>query len=74
MAAKKPPIEEQALKLLKDGLGDKAVASKVGTTANHVWAIRVHYGLRPVTPAQAKIAKGIVERKRREAARRKGPR
>jgi hypothetical protein len=62
------------LKLLKDGLGDKTVASKVDTTANHVWAIRAHYGLRPVTDAQAKIARVVIERKRREAARRKGPR
>jgi hypothetical protein len=41
----------------------------MGTTPNHVWAIRVHYGLRPVTAAQTKIAKAIVEQKRREAAR-----
>jgi len=45
------PIEEQALKLLKDGLSDKQVAAKVGTNPNHVWAIRVASGLRPVTPA-----------------------
>src|SRR6266540_4648508 len=50
MAAKKLPIEERALKLLKDGLSDKKVAAKVGTNPNHVWAILVVSGLRPVTP------------------------
>jgi hypothetical protein len=69
MAAKRLPIEEQALKLLKAGLGDKQVAAKTGTTANHVWAIRVNSRLRPVTPAQAKIAKAVVARKRKAAAR-----
>jgi transcriptional regulator len=69
MAAKKLLIEEQVLKLLKEGLADKKVAAKTGTTANHVWAIRVNSGMRPVTAAQAKIARGIVERKRRQAAR-----
>jgi hypothetical protein len=29
------------LRLLKEGLGDKEVAARVGTTPNHVWAIRV---------------------------------
>ncbi len=70
MAARKLPLEEQVVKLLKDGLADKQVAAKTGTTPNHVWAIRVYSGLRPVTAAQAEIAKAIVERKRREAARR----
>jgi hypothetical protein len=45
------------------------VCPYMGTTPNHVWAIRVHYGLRPVTAAQTKIAKAIVEQQRREAAR-----
>ena len=69
MPAKKLRLEERVLKFLKEGLADKQVAAKTGTTANHVWAIRVYSGLRPVTAAQAKIAKAIVERKRREAAR-----
>lgn len=42
MTAKKAPVEEQALRRLKEGFGDKEVAAKVGKTANHVWAIRVH--------------------------------
>jgi hypothetical protein len=67
--SQKLPIEEQALKLLKDGLSDKQVATKVGTNPNHVWAIRVASGLRPVTPTQLKIAKAVVERKRKTAAR-----
>jgi len=69
MAAKKHPAEERVLKLLKDGLSDKEAAAKVGTNPNHVWAIRVASGLRPVTPAQLKIAKAVVERKRKAAAR-----
>jgi transcriptional regulator len=69
MAAKKLPIEDQVLKLLGDGLGDKEVAEKVGTTQNHVWAIRAASRLRPVTEKQLDIAKTIVARKRRQAAR-----
>jgi hypothetical protein len=48
VAAKKLPIEDQVLKLLGDGLGDKEVAEKVGTTPNHVWAFRAASGARPV--------------------------
>ena len=40
--AKKLPIEGQVLKLLGDGLGDKEVAEKVGTTPNHVWPFARH--------------------------------
>jgi hypothetical protein len=57
------------LKLLGDGLGDNEVAKKVGTTPNHVWAIRVASGIRPVSERQLEIAKTIVARKRRQAAR-----
>jgi hypothetical protein len=53
------------LRLLKEGLGDKEVAARVGTTPNHVWAIRVTAGLKPVTEKQQAIAKAIVARKRR---------
>lgn len=35
VAAKKLPIENQVLKLLGDGLGDREIAEKVGTTPNH---------------------------------------
>jgi hypothetical protein len=69
VAAKKLPIEDQVLKLLGDGLGDKEVAEKVGTTQNHVLAIRAASRLRPVTEKQLDIAKTIVARKRRQAAR-----
>jgi hypothetical protein len=60
---------DQVLKLLGDGLGDNEVAKKVGTTPNHVWAIRVASGIRPVSERQLEIAKTIVARKRRQAAR-----
>jgi hypothetical protein len=69
MATRKLPIEDQVLKLLGDGLGDKEVAKKVGTTPNHVWAIRAASGIRPVSERQLEIAKAIVARKRRQAAR-----
>jgi hypothetical protein len=65
---RKHPAEEKAVKLLKDGLSDQEVAERVKTTANHVWAIRVATGLKPVTERQLEIAKAIVRRKRREAA------
>jgi hypothetical protein len=68
VAARKLPIEDQVLKLLGDGLGDREVAEKVGTTPNHVWAIRAASGIRPVSERQLKIAKTIVARKRRQAA------
>lgn len=66
---KRHPAEEKAVKLLKDGLSDQEVAERVKTTANHVWAIRVATGLKPVTERQLEIAKAIVARKRRQAAR-----
>jgi hypothetical protein len=62
-------MEDQVLKLLGDGLGDKEVVKKVGTTPNHVWAIRAASGIRPVSERQLEIAKTIVARKRRQAAR-----
>jgi hypothetical protein len=65
MAHKKHPAEEKAVKLLKDGLSDQEVAEAVGTTANHVWAIRVTAGFKPVSEQQLEIAKAIVARKRR---------
>jgi hypothetical protein len=68
VAARKLPIEDQVLKLLGDGLGDKEVAAKVGTTPNHVWAIRAASRVRPVSERQLEIARRIVGRKRREAA------
>lgn len=34
--SQKLPIQEQALKLLKDGLSDKQVTAKVGTNPNRV--------------------------------------
>ena len=65
---KKHPVEEKAVKLLKDGLSDQDVAERVETTPNHVWAVRASSGIRPVTEKQLAIAKAIVARKRREAA------
>jgi len=62
------PAEEKAIQLLKDGLSDQEVAKRVGTTPNHVWAIRVATGLKPVTERQLEIAKAIVARKRREVS------
>ena len=64
MAAKRLPIEDKVLKLIGDGLGDKDVADKVGTTPNHVWALRAASGVRPVSERQLAIARAIVERKR----------
>lgn len=63
------PIEDQVLKLLGDGLGDKEIVGKVGTTPNHVWAIRAASGVRPVSERQLAIPRAIVGRKRREAGR-----
>ena len=63
---KKHPAEEKAVRLLKDGLSDQEVAKRVKTTPNHVWAIRVTAGFKPVTEKQVAMAKAIVARKRRE--------
>jgi len=63
---RKHPAEEKAVKLLENGLSDQDVAERVETTPNHVWAIRVTAGLKPVTEKQQAIAKAIVARKRRE--------
>ncbi len=65
---RKHPAEEKAVKLLRDGLSDQDVAKRVKTTANHIWALRVYYHLKPVTEKQQAIAKAIVARKRREAS------
>ena len=66
---KKHRAEEKAATLLKDGLSNQEVAKRLKTTANHIWAIRVASGLRPVTTKQMAIARVIVARKRRELAR-----
>jgi hypothetical protein len=50
------------MQLLKAGLGVNQVAAKTGTTANHVWAIRVNSGLRPVTPAHVMMRKELSAR------------
>ncbi|MGH2658570.1 MAG: hypothetical protein ACRDHS_02620 [Actinomycetota bacterium] len=63
---RKHPAEEKAVKLLRAGLSDQEVAERVGTNPNHVWGIRVYYGLRPVTEKQQAIATAIVQRKRRK--------
>lgn len=63
-AMRKHPAEEKAVRLLKDGLSDEEVAKRVRTTPNHVWAIRVTAGLKPVTEKQQAIARAIIARKR----------
>jgi len=50
------------MQLIKAGLGVNQVAAKTGTTANHVWAIRVNSGLRPVTPAHVMMRKELSAR------------
>jgi DNA repair protein RadA/Sms len=50
------------MQLLKAGLGVNQVAAKTGTTAKHVWAIRVNSGLRPVTPAHVMMRKELSAR------------
>lgn len=62
------PAEEPVLRFLKNGLGGQEIAKKVGTTPNHVWAIRAASGIRPVSERQLEIAKTIVARKRRRMA------
>jgi hypothetical protein len=69
VAVRKLPIEDRVLKLPGDGLGGKEVATKVGATPNHVRAIRAASGIRAVSERQLEIAKAIVARKRRQAAR-----
>jgi hypothetical protein len=68
--ARKLPVEAQVLKLIREGLSQEVAAARSGITMNHAWAIRALAGVpRPVTEKQRAIARAIVERKRREAAR-----